>query len=154
MATANPERHPGGSTTGLVRYLNAYAIEVEGTRARRLVEADDDVYHEFAQHVGRLIITDSESGSEGDEPPPPPLPPPPPPPRRSLQRQFSFSRIHLVDMSILSLAVSHAMRQYLWQYRHQTPVVALMCSSHLLLHISFIHNQVHRDHMQPDISRN
>ena len=80
VATANPERHPGCSTTGLVRYLNAYAIEVEGTRARRLVEADDDVYHEFARHVGRLIITDSESGSEGDEPPPPPLPPPPPPP--------------------------------------------------------------------------
>ena len=36
-ATANPERHPGGCTTGLVRFLNAYAIEVEGTRSRRLV---------------------------------------------------------------------------------------------------------------------
>ena len=80
VATANPGRHPGGSTTGLVRYLNAYAIEVEGTRSRRLVVADDDVYYEFAQHVGRLIITDSESGSEGDEPPPPPPQPAPPAP--------------------------------------------------------------------------
>ena len=46
---AHPERHPGNSTTPLVRFLGDYLKAVED--AGRLVVARGEVYKDFARYV-------------------------------------------------------------------------------------------------------
>ena len=62
MAHDHPDRHPCGGTTTFTRFLNAYAIEVERSRSCRLVEADDDVFYDFAHRIDWLATTLVPSG--------------------------------------------------------------------------------------------
>ena len=64
---AHPDRHPCGGTTTFTRFLNAYAAEVESSRSCRLVEADDDVFYEFAHCIGYYLHLHYGVGSESDE---------------------------------------------------------------------------------------
>ena len=59
--------HPLHSgTTDFVRYLNAYAIQVEA-HGGRLVEPDDEVYMDFADHVDRVMAGGQGSEDDGSE---------------------------------------------------------------------------------------
>ena len=72
LAGDHPDRHPCGGTTTFVRFLNAYAIEVERSRSCRLVDdVDDDVYYDFAHRIARLAHG-RVSSSDDDDPPTPP----------------------------------------------------------------------------------
>ena len=65
---AHPERHPGNSTTPLVRFLGDYLKAVED--AGRLVVARGEVYKDFARCVeahAEPEAEDSGSGEESDE---------------------------------------------------------------------------------------
>ena len=55
VASAHPDRHPCGGTTTFTRFLNAYAMEVESSRSCRLIEADDDLFYEFAHRIGYYL---------------------------------------------------------------------------------------------------
>ena len=57
--------HPLHSgTADFVRYLNAYAIQVEA-HAGRLVEPDDEVYCDFADHIDRVMAGGQDSEDDG-----------------------------------------------------------------------------------------
>ena len=58
---AHPERHAGGNSTSLVRFLGDYLKQVED--AGRLVAARGEVYEDFALHV-EAILAAAASGSE------------------------------------------------------------------------------------------
>ena len=67
VAGSHPDRHPCGGTTTFTRFLNAYAAEVESSRSCRLVEADDDVFYEFAHRIGYYLHLHHGVGSESDD---------------------------------------------------------------------------------------
>jgi len=67
VARNQPDHPLHNGTTNFVRYLNAYAIEVEGTRGCRLVEPDDEVYYDFAHHIVRAMAIMHAIGGGGSE---------------------------------------------------------------------------------------
>ena len=48
--------HAAAPPATFTRFINAYAIDVERSRSCRLVEADDDVFYEFAHCIGYYLV--------------------------------------------------------------------------------------------------
>ena len=63
----HPERHPGGHTTGLVRFLGHYLKQMD--LAGELVEADTEIYKDFACVIDTGLeyrVMENELNGNGD----------------------------------------------------------------------------------------